>query len=207
MDVGHRGQHLDRQCHRAVRRHAVDVIHAEADCFEVKRGNRAREALRFFHHLYQVRVLREGPHRGNQIVHAAFSRQAMFRGHSAHNCRMPRVNLDNPSRPLVCVDLNGVLDAYTGWKDPDHWDPPRAGARAFLQALHAHGFDIVVFTTRHPAGVRRWLREHHLHDLVGAVTRKKPPAHVFIDDRAICFQGDFDQALKQVIGFKAHWEP
>ena len=71
---------------------------------------------------------------------------------------MPRIDLDNPLRPLVCVDLNGVLDAYTGWKDPDHWDPPRAGARAFLEGLHAHGFDIVVFTTRHPTGVRRWLR-------------------------------------------------
>ena len=24
---------------------------------------------------------------------------------------MARLNLDNPDRPLVCVDLNGVLDA------------------------------------------------------------------------------------------------
>ena len=40
-----------------------------------------------------------------------------------------RLNLDNPVRPIVCVDLNGVLDAYTGWKNADHWDPPRPGAR------------------------------------------------------------------------------
>jgi hypothetical protein len=39
---------------------------------------------------------------------------------------MARLNLDNPVRPLVCVDLNGVLD-------------------------------VVIFTTRHPTGVRRWL--------------------------------------------------
>ncbi len=32
---------------------------------------------------------------------------------------MGRLNLDNAERPLVCVDLNGVLDAYTGWKTPD----------------------------------------------------------------------------------------
>jgi hypothetical protein len=118
-----------------------------------------------------------------------------------------RLNLDNPDRPLVCVDLNGVLDAYTGWRHPDHWDPPRPGARAFLESLRAGGFDVVIFTTRHPAGVRRWLREHGLLDLVGAVTRRKPPAHVFVDDRAVCFRGDFDETLRQVAAFKAHWEP
>jgi hypothetical protein len=119
---------------------------------------------------------------------------------------MARLDLDNPVRPLVCVDLNGVLDAYTGWRNPDHWDPPRPGARRFLEDLRAHGFDVVVFTTRHPTGVRRWLREHGLADLVGAVTRRKPPAHVFIDDRAICFKGDFGDAVKQAAAFKAHWE-
>ena len=119
---------------------------------------------------------------------------------------MARLNLDNPERPLVCVDLNGVLDDYTGWKHADHWDPPRPGARAFLEQLKARGFDVVVFTTRHPAGVRRWLRMHGLQDLVDEVTRRKPPAHVFVDDRAVCFRGDFAEALRQIETFKAQWE-
>lgn len=119
---------------------------------------------------------------------------------------MERVDLDNPRRPIVCVDLNGVLDAYTGWRTPEHWDPPRDGARAFLEALRAGGFDVVVFTTRHSAGVWKWLRQHGLAEFVGAVTRRKPPAHVFVDDRAVCFRGDFGETLKQVQSFKAHWE-
>ena len=69
---------------------------------------------------------------------------------------MPGPDLDNPVRPLVCVDLNGILDSYAGWKHPEHWDPPRPGARDFLAALASHGFDVVIFTTRHPAGVRSW---------------------------------------------------
>ena len=112
----------------------------------------------------------------------------------------------DPDRPVVCVDLNGVLDSYTGWKHPDHWDPPRPGARMFLEALRAEGFDIVVFTTRHPTGVRRWLREHALDDVVDGVTSRKPAAHVFVDDRAVCFRGDFADVLRQVKSFKAHWE-
>jgi hypothetical protein len=116
------------------------------------------------------------------------------------------VNLEAPERPLVCVDLNGVLDLYTGWKNPDHWDPPRPGAEAFLARLVEHGFDVVVFTTRHPAQVRKWLREHNLLPLISAVTRRKPPAHVFVDDRAVCFTGDFDETLRRVAEFKAHWE-
>jgi hypothetical protein len=119
---------------------------------------------------------------------------------------MRRLDLDNPVRPIVCVDLNGVLDDYRGWRDPDHWDPPRPGARAFLEALRARGFDVVVFTTRHPVGVRRWLREHGLFAAVDAITRKTPAAHVFVDDRAVCFTGDFDDALARVAQFKAHWE-
>lgn len=117
-----------------------------------------------------------------------------------------RQDLANPVRPLVCVDLNGVLDSYTGWKHPDHWDPPRPGATAFLQALVAHGFDVVVFTTRHRTGVRRWLREHGLLEYVSAITDRKPPAHVFVDDRAVCFRGDFDATLASVTSFAAHWE-
>ncbi|MGH9308421.1 MAG: hypothetical protein ACRD1U_03560 [Vicinamibacterales bacterium] len=115
-------------------------------------------------------------------------------------------DLREPERPLVCVDLNGVLDSYTGWKDPDHWDPPRPGARPFLEALVQHGFDVVVFTTRHRVGVRRWLREHGLLELVAAITDRKPPAHVFVDDRAVCFRGDFESTLRGVLGFSAHWE-
>jgi beta-phosphoglucomutase-like phosphatase (HAD superfamily) len=118
-----------------------------------------------------------------------------------------RPDLRNPEVPLVCVDLNGVLDTYTGWKDPEHFDPPRPGAREFLEQLTAHGFRVVIFTTRHPVGVRRWLREHGLSDLVHAITDRKPPAHVFVDDRAVCFQGDFEATLRNVLAFRAHWEP
>jgi len=110
------------------------------------------------------------------------------------------------ARRVVCVDLNGVLDAYGGWRDESHWDPPREGARAFLQALVSAGFDVVVFTTRWRPDARRWLEEHGLLSLVSDVTDRKPPAHVFVDDRAVCFRGDYDCTLVEILEFRAHWE-
>jgi len=114
---------------------------------------------------------------------------------------------DADSRAIVCVDLNGVLDAYTGWRGAEHFDPPRPGAREFLAALRERGLRIVIFTTRYPDDVWRWLRQHGLADFVEDVTDRKPAAHVFVDDRAVCFRGDFGATLHEIDAFAAHWEP
>jgi hypothetical protein len=113
--------------------------------------------------------------------------------------------MDDP-RPIVCVDLNGVLDAYTGWRGPEHWDPPRAGAEEFLRALNDRGYRVVLFTTRYAADAHAWLAAHGLSRYVAEVTDRKLAAHVFVDDRAVCFQGDFAATLEQVVRFAAHWE-
>ena len=52
---------------------------------------------------------------------------------------MQYIHAMSDPRPVVAVDLNGVLDRYTGWKDPRHWDPPREGAEAFLRELNPGG--------------------------------------------------------------------
>lgn len=106
---------------------------------------------------------------------------------------------------IVCVDFNGVLDAYQGWRGPAHFDAPRAGARDFLNALVDRGYAIVVFTTRYAPDVWRWLCEHGLQDLIADVTDRKPAAHVFVDDRAVCFRGDFASTLAEIDVFAAHW--
>jgi hypothetical protein len=107
--------------------------------------------------------------------------------------------------PIVCVDFNGVLDRYEGWRGPNHFDAPRAGAREFLEALSERGYTVVVFTTRYAPDVWQWLLAHDLDSLVADVTDRKPAAHVFVDDRAICFRGDFSSTLEEIDVFTAHW--
>ncbi len=106
----------------------------------------------------------------------------------------------------MCVDLDGVLNAFDGWKGADYFHPPRPGAREFLRALNERGYRVVVLTVRWAPHVEQWLERHGLSEYVSLVTDKKPPAHAYIDDRAICFEGDFGKALDRVHAFKAHWE-
>src|SRR5690554_2494949 len=86
-------------------------------------------------------------------------------------------------RRTVCVDWNGVLDTYAGFRGEEHFDPPRPGADQFLARLKAMGYRVVVLSTRSPAQVWDWLRRHGLDVHVDDVTDRKVPAVAYIDDR------------------------
>lgn len=97
----------------------------------------------------------------------------------------------------IAVDFDGVLHSYTSaWIDfhviPD---PPVEGAIEWLNGIRHH-FQIVIFTTRAKTvlgelAVKKWLADHgfELHSDEYDVTALKPPALVYIDDRAWRFEG------------------
>lgn len=105
----------------------------------------------------------------------------------------------------VCVDFDGVLSDYRGWRGADQLDPPRAGAAAFTGALLSAGYEVVVLTTRDPDLVDAWCTEHAIP--CTRVTATKPPAVVYLDDRAMLFEGQFEGLLERIQRFRAHWEP
>ena len=114
--------------------------------------------------------------------------------------------MEQSQKPVVCVDLDGVLNTYDGWRGPEFFHDLRPGADRFLRQLNEAGFAVVIFTVRYTPWVEGWLAQNGLAPLVSAVTDRKPPAHVYLDDRAICFTGDFGQALGEILTFRAHWE-
>ena len=109
------------------------------------------------------------------------------------------------SKYTICVDFDGVLTDYSGWKGENHFDPPREGADEFLEEL-ANEYKVVVLTTRPADKVWAWLREHGLDKWVTDVTDRKPPAVAYIDDRAVCFQGNFRQTSYEVRVFRPYWK-
>ena len=50
----------------------------------------------------------------------------------------------------VCVDFDGVLAEYTGWKGPEHLGEPMPGAKEFLQGILDLGMKTIVLTTGNP---------------------------------------------------------
>lgn len=106
----------------------------------------------------------------------------------------------------VCVDFDGVLAEYTGWKGPDHLGDPRPDAKEFLQEINRLGMKVIILTTRAPEKIYHWLFLWGMVELVLRVTQQKPPALAYIDDRAICFKGDFGAILWKLIRFTPYWK-
>jgi hypothetical protein len=101
----------------------------------------------------------------------------------------------------IAVDFDGVLHSYsTPWIDADTIpDPPVDGAIAWLSEIEKK-FSVVIFTTRGKTlsgqrAVRHWLHENGWASGMNAtVTAEKPPALVYLDDRAMRFDGHFPSA-------------
>lgn len=110
------------------------------------------------------------------------------------------------SNNTICVDLNGTLDLYQGWRGPSYWYRPRPGAGRFLAALKSRGFSVVIFTTREVPGVWAWLKRYRLARYVDDVTNLKIPAFAYVDDRAIPFRGNYDAVLRELEHFHPYWE-
>lgn len=71
-------------------------------------------------------------------------------------------------------------------------------------------FNVVIFTTRakSPAGrfaVRGWLRLHGVHVKDEDVTAEKPPALIYLDDRAYRFEGPGTFPTKEQIHAARPW--
>ena len=106
-------------------------------------------------------------------------------------------------RYTIAVDFDGVLHSYSSpWVD-EHTipDPPVPGAIPWLAEMHKK-FEVVIFTTRGRTiegqqAVHQWLIGHGLAPEIAldlTVDWKKPPALVYLDDRAMRFEGTFPTA-------------
>lgn len=103
--------------------------------------------------------------------------------------------LGHPYR--IAVDFDGVINSYvSGWTGPaDLPDLPVPGAIKWLEKM-AECFEVIIFTTRAQdpdaaASIRDWLLRHGYGGPELLVTNVKVAALVYLDDRAIRFEGVF----------------
>lgn len=118
-------------------------------------------------------------------------------------------------KPILCVDFDGVVHSYSSpWVHETHIpDPPVPGALEWLFAA-TERFDVQIYSSRSKSemariAMLRWMANHsseiwdHSHPMCRSDWRstdfdypvtfaaEKPPAFLTIDDRAICFNGDW----------------
>jgi len=106
----------------------------------------------------------------------------------------------------ISIDLDGVLNVYTGKYDEKTIPPIKSGAAEFLQLL-AKEYKIHVFTVRNNSLVKKWLQFYDLDKFIDSVSSAKNNfASVILDDRAINFNGNYEEAYKQIKNFKPHWK-
>ena len=104
------------------------------------------------------------------------------------------------------VDLDGVLNNYSGKYNENEVPEIKAGAREFLEEL-SQAYVIEIFTVRNKIKTVEWLQKNGISHLIKEVTNvKNPYATIIIDDRAINFDGDFNKTLKQSEVFKPYWK-
>lgn len=115
-------------------------------------------------------------------------------------------------KKTVCLDFDGVCNLYDGWKGEDELFAPRPHLGDFITSLLSKNKKVAIFSTRPPVKLRVWFLNWFpsMSESIDSgdlfFPTHKPPADCYLDDRAVRFNGSFDDVLPQVLNFKAHWE-
>ena len=111
-------------------------------------------------------------------------------------------------KQTVVFDFDGVIHSYTsGWQGETCIpDPPTPGIQKAIHSIHEAGYEVVVVSTRCRTlrgrmAIENWLDMYQMTQDVDRVCKEKPPAIVYIDDRAICFDGKPENLLGKIRSF------
>ena len=106
----------------------------------------------------------------------------------------------------VVFDFDGVIHSYkSGWKGETVIpDPPTEGIGLAIYNLRKD-YEIIIVssrcrTTEGRDAIIKWCNQNGIY--FDKVMKEKPPAVCYIDDRAICFNGDASSLPDLVRNFK-----
>jgi hypothetical protein len=100
----------------------------------------------------------------------------------------------------ICIDFDGVIHSYVSpWIDATIIpDPPVFGAFQFIELCLQNDFKVAIFSSRsgQPRGIEAMIQWFQSSGFQSADSRldfpkEKPPAVIYIDDRAFLFKGEW----------------
>ena len=107
----------------------------------------------------------------------------------------------------ICVDFDGTLSEYDGWQCSDVCGLPIPGAVETIREWHDIGHTIIIFTCRADTSiVADWCCKNGVPydainedpDAIPGGTSGKPLADVYIDDKAVRFDGCWEEVKDKV---------
>jgi hypothetical protein len=109
-------------------------------------------------------------------------------------------------KQTICLDFDGVIHSYrSGWQGAKEIpDPPIHGSAQAIAHLRTL-YRVVLHSSRCATAegrlaISNWLAKHHIE--VDEICEHKPPAIVYIDDRALRFQGNWSDTMLQLSQFR-----
>ena len=111
----------------------------------------------------------------------------------------------------IMIDFDQTIHKYSvGWIDDIIYDEPIGGAKEVIKQLRSDGHQVIIFTSRlsetangkegaikQKGMIESWLKKYGIE--VDGITAEKLPAEVYIDDRGLHFNGQWDKELYQEI--------
>lgn len=107
-------------------------------------------------------------------------------------------------KPTIMIDFDGVLNNYK-YYDKNNLPEIKDGAIEFIKQLDKK-YALVIFTTREKYQTKKWLKENKIDKYFKDITSVKYPATIYLDDRAIQFNGDYEKTLQEIKYFKPYWK-
>jgi len=110
----------------------------------------------------------------------------------------------NSKAKRICIALDGTLSEPRSGRQ--EIGTPVAGALEWLAQAHAAGFHLIISNARPPSTVWAWLKLHApgLEQIVH-VSASRPDAEVYIDSRAIPFDGTWPTTT-ELEAFTPWWQ-
>lgn len=107
----------------------------------------------------------------------------------------------------IVFDFDGVIHSYiSSWKGPEVIpDPPVNGIKEAIDDIRKAGYKVIVVSSRCEVqegmdAINNYLEKYGIE--VDGIQATKPAAIAYIDDRAICFDGDAGSLLGKIKSFK-----
>ena len=108
-------------------------------------------------------------------------------------------------KKTIAIDLDGVLNEYNGKYDEHKIPNIKAGAKDFIIEL-SKDYKLILFTTRNSKQAEEWLKENNVNQYFSEITNNKPLASIYIDDRALKFEDDYNKTLNDIKNYKVYWK-